>query len=187
MHRIIGILLVCLAFLHATAGVVAEEREARTNDDMRYASRISYMDRDLGPSFDTRSLLSYPPFVALASEGNKNLEPCIKFLSQEGRNMNERMIALLSMHRLGVRDYTKFLRELTNLFDQGRVSADELGDAAIPSKVWSTVTIDNFKNDEVRSVLSEIARRRVGEGVKESIQVILSGDAKLHRDAPCGC
>src|SRR3981081_2550591 len=160
MHRIIGIHLVCLAFLHATAGVAAEEREARTNDDMRYASRISYMDRDLGPSFDTRSLLSYPPFDALASEGNKTLEPCIKFLSQEGRNMNERMIALLSMHRLGVRDYTKFLRELTNLFDQGRVSADELGDAAIPSKVWSTVTIDNFKNDEVRSVLSEIARRR---------------------------
>jgi hypothetical protein len=145
------------------------------------------MDRDLGPSFDTRSLLSYPPFVALASEGNKNLEPCIKFLSQEGRNMNERMIALLSMHRLGVRDYTKFLRELTNLFDQGRVSGDELTNAALLGKAWTTVIEDNFKNDEVRNALSEIARRTVEEGVKKSIQVILSGEEKLYRPAPCGC
>lgn len=177
MQRILGILVACLTLLHATAGVAADGRESHVDDDMRYARRIFDIDRDLGPAFNRYELLNYPPFVALASEGSKNLDPCIKFLSREGLAMNQRVIAILSMHKLGLQDYLKFLRELANLFDHHSVSRDELFSAAIPGDAWSTLIIDNFEDEEVRNVLSDIARREVSEATKKAIESILSGEA----------
>src|SRR5262249_29820296 len=142
------------------------------------AERVIFIDKDVGDLVSKDGLLNYRPFVDLASEGDKNIDACLQFLAGEGHSSQQRMVAILTMHELGVQGYVDFLQGMMSLFDRHLVSRDEIGIAVAPTYAFSTVLIENFGQESVRRVLEDIAARDVKPSTKSVIKTILSGEAR---------
>jgi len=123
-------------------------------------------------------LLYFEPFIQLADEAAANIDDCIHFLAEQSYTPQQRMIAIRSMHRLGVHEYVIFLRKLADLFDKGLASSIELGSAVAPTYAFSTVLIENYAESDVQSALREIAQRKgIRPATKSVIESNLSDKA----------
>lgn len=182
MRRLGPYLALCFGYLVACCPVFAEpadqpDSSVRISD---FARQVVAIDKQAGEIIAIKGLLVYEPFVTLANEGSKNIDQCIQFLSEQGHTPQQRDIAILSMHKLAFQEYAVFLRKLAEAFDQGLVSRVELGSAVAPTWAFSTALIENYTDDGVRSVLSEIAARKdIRPATRSFIEGILSGQAAV--------
>jgi hypothetical protein len=165
----------CAAVFGAVAGRASETQPHETTG---YAEKIAAIDRSAGYLFQDAFLLGDELFNELATEGAKNTDACIHYLAAGGQSDQQRAIAILSMHRLGLPDYIGFLRHVGDLFDRGLISQDELSLAAIPTNELSTLLMENHEHKEVRDVLEAIAARtNIRHRTRVAIESILSGEA----------
>jgi hypothetical protein len=174
MQRIGLCLAVCLG-----CAVLLGSTSVKSENATTYAARIVAINTGVADQlFAMDGLIGYEPFMKLSSEGAKNIDDCIEFLRTRGHSDLQRDIAVLSMHRLGLEDYVSFLRRVAQLFDLHLVSADELQLAIVPLHSFSTLLIENYDREEVRSVLREIVDRpEIPPSTKSIIAAILSGQA----------
>lgn len=181
MRRIVLRLAVCLGYMVvscALACMAAPDQRNNVSQANDFAGKVITIDRLAGEIVANEGLLADEPFVKLASEGADNIGACIRFLVERGHTPQQRMIAILSMHKLGVHEYVVFLRELADLFDKGLVSRNELGVAVVPTYAFSTVLIEDYTQSDVQSILREIAARGgIRPATKSAIESIVSGKA----------
>jgi hypothetical protein len=171
------IYLGCAMFFCSTACPAADAPQVKSDNRMTYAERVVAIDRGVGDLYTKDALLGYAPFTELASEAVKNIDACIQFLGTEGHSYQQRMIAILSMHGLGLRDDIDFLQRMVSLFDRRLVSRDEVSLAVLPTYSFSTLLIENYDHEDVRRVLGEIATKDVRPSTRSAIEGILSGHA----------
>ena len=147
-------------------------------DKSNFAERVITIDGLAGEIVAIEGLLADGPFIKLADGGAQNIDECVRFLAEQGHTPQQRMIAILSMHKLGAREYVIFLRKLAELFDHDLVSRNEIGLAVVPTFAFSVVLIENYTESDVRSVLGEFAARKgIRLATKSAIESILDGTA----------
>ena len=165
------------AFLCAVVCFALDSGQTEPNE-MSYAQRIVAIDSSIGYLYARVSLLGEPSFGELAEEGNRNVDACLKFLASPQYSEQQRLIAILSMHKLNLQDYVDFLQRMVDLLDRRLISPEELGFAVFPSSNFSNLLIEHYANSNVRRVLSQIvARTDFPPRLKPGVLHILSGEA----------
>jgi len=174
----LAIYLGCIMIFCTGACTAAPDQQSVPGDVINYANKVIAIDRLAGQIIATEGLLYDESFIRLAKEGTANIDACVQFLADQGRTSQQKMIAILSMHSLGVREYVLFLHKLADLFDKGLVTSNDLGSAVVPANAFSTVLIENYNESDVRSLLMGIAERKgIRPATKSAIESILSGKA----------
>jgi hypothetical protein len=150
---------------------------------MSYTENVIAIDKSVGELFAVQALVEEKSFAALAANGPRNIDECIRFLEAD-HSYQQKMIAICSMHKLTLSEYIRFLRGVMRILDCHRISPELMGLAISPGYRFSTLLIENYKQVEVQEVLTEIAASKdVSTETKAAIASIKSGRA-LH-DLEC--
>lgn len=140
------------------------------------------MEHDASGLLHYKLLPGLPSFRALAEDGAGSIDDRLAFLAQADWSEQQRLIAILSMHRLGADDYAVFLRGLVRLRDQDLASARELERAIIQYDSFGAGLAENYRNPAIRTILTEIASRQdIAPSMRTYMSQLLSG--QLLRDS----
>ncbi len=174
-----GLLLLALALLL----VLTASEPLRAAGDIPTGAAV-FAERVRGVDREARDLLSYtflliiPSFQSLADDGPMNVADCLAALATTGMTDHQRTIAILSLHKLAIRDYVVFLRGLVSLRDQNRVTPGELSLAVFRREGFGQDLIESYQDPPLRTILAEIAARTdTSRNLREFIAEILSGQA----------
>jgi hypothetical protein len=171
---LIWIFLGCFT-LSCAAGSMAYPDQSRSPDGV-YADKVIAIDRLAGDVVAVDGFRYDEEFVELANEGAQHIDDCIRFLSEQGHTPQQRLIAILSMYKLGVHDYVAFLRKFEELFNRGLVSEFELKRGIVSR--FSDVIVENYTEIDVQNCLKELkALSTIPPSMKSYIESILSGAA----------
>lgn len=166
---------VCAGLLSPPA--FAFEGVAISGAPTTFAERVAAIDRDVGHVFHRDAILNNKAFEQLASEGREHIDSAFQFLSAEGYSKQQRMIAILSMCRLELKDYVFFLKSVVTSERLLKFPRQEIF-IAVASPSARKNLVENYDNVEVRNVLGLIADRAdVSAQVKAFIEDVLSGKA----------
>ena len=129
-------------------------------------------------ALDREGLLGLPLFVDLSVSGAQNIGPCIAFLSDPSYSARQKLIASLSLHELGKKDYVLFVRKLVDLYKGGQISRNLLLDGVMPGDGFTDVEIREFDDPDVRKLLIDLqSLDGMQPGYVTGITSILSGKA----------
>lgn len=168
--------VLCVLSFSVAQTVLAQSETFDGRGDGHYAQRILSIDTSLGHVITKETVLEDDAFSRLADE-RKNVDDCISFLLAKGYSNQQRMIAILSMYKLSLPDYVKFIHGLARTLDENSLSRHELN-LAIANYSTQTMLIENYKNESVRGVLRLIREKpNIDPSSKKGIDDILSGRA----------
>lgn len=166
---------VCLIFVAGNECLGAESGQANSEETVAsYTEKVLAIDRRLGHSLSTPSVLDNPLFDDLASHGAENIDNCIAFLSSRPRTAQQRMIAILSMYKLSLNDYLRFMEGVSGIIRHIYFTRHEVN-LAIGMEYSQTVLIENYEDKRVQKVLKSIAEKSIDPEVKADIEAVLSG------------
>jgi hypothetical protein len=186
------VLLVGFAVPSARAG--QWNSDALISDEGRFEAfrdRILDIDKASGDNFFNSGrgfdvFVSVGPFNDLVFDARRNIDACIRFLSEPSHTAKQRRIAILSMHELGIGDYVIFVRKLVDLFIASKATEGELFDAIYHTPPYWDVPTAHFDDLRIRPVLLFIAGLPgVAPKNKQLLFATLSGDKWINQQEGC--
>lgn len=141
-----------------------------------YSEKIIAIDKVETRIVTDTTLIGFKPFDDLSNEGGKNIDECLKFLAAGGQIRQQRQIAILSMHELGLKDYVHFMQEIIGLYHRGLVTSAELDLAFFPGPNFSRVLTENYRDKDVQDIFRAVrARAGITEDEQQALDRYLSG------------
>jgi hypothetical protein len=160
---------------------MAFSKELKATEDVAdYARKVEIVDRLAGEVVAAKAFIYDEEFIKLASEGSRNIDGCIQFLSEDGHSPQQRLIAILAMYKLDLGEYLVFLRKLKGLLDKRLVSSFEMIRGVSP--MFSAVIVENYGDKDVQSLLKELEKSdNAPASLKKYIRSVLSGEVLRSR------
>jgi hypothetical protein len=141
-----------------------------------YSEKIIAVDKAETRIVADNTLLGFKPFDDLSDEGPTNIDECLKFLAAGGQIRQQRQIAILSMHELGLKDYVHFMQEIMSLNNRGLVTEAEMELALFSGPNFSDVLFVNYRNKDVQELFRAIrARPGLSADLQKLLDKFLSG------------
>ena len=127
-------------------------------DEHRYQAYVDKIAQSARDDAGWRPPKALPPgesFEELAAAGAKNIDLCIRFLTESKDSGRQREIAIYAMYKLDVDDYVVFVRKLANLYHTGLLHQAELSRGIYYR--YSDLVIEQYQNPKIQALLKEIA------------------------------
>jgi hypothetical protein len=183
MRRFILHVVLCLGCAFApclnVASAASNGSEASSPlDEHRYQAYVDKIAQSARDDAGWRPPKAVPPgesFEELAAAGAKNIDLCIRFLTESKDSGRQREIAIYAMYKLDVDDYVVFVRKLANLYHTGLLHQAELSRGIYYR--YSDLVIEQYQNPKIQALLKEIAAQEdIPPELKADIRYIRSGE-----------
>jgi hypothetical protein len=128
-----------------------------------FRDRVLQIDNESGDTFFDTILfydvfVVHEPFKSLAAQSSKNIDACVRFLSEQHEYTGkQRRIALLSMHRLDIDDLVVYVRKLVDRYRLGQVTLSDIVLATFQHDPYQEASIAHFDDPRIRSLLFVIS------------------------------